>query len=367
MTVIGIAGCTALLLTGFGLRDSINDIIDLQFGEIIHYNTDISLENDASEQSLATLTAFLSNSPDVSEFTQVHLENMMVNTPSSKDWNVNMVVPQEVSGLSKLISFRERESGSALTFDENSVIINEKLATTLGIKVGDTLNLFAQDNMGNASGASYQLCVTGITENYVLNYVYMGPRIYQQTFGKTPFYESVLANCLLSVENRADFEASLQALPDIKTISFNDEVISAYKSMLKSVNLVVVVLVVAAAALSFIVLYNLTNINIGERQREIATLKVLGFTAKEVKAYIFREVVILTLIGALVGLFLGIFMESFVVVTAEVDQVMFGRIIHTPSFFISFIITMVFSWIVMFAMRKRLHSVNMVESLKSVE
>ena len=159
----------------------------------------------------------------------------------------------------------------------------------------------------------------------------------------------------------------MRAIDGVKTVAYNDEVIDAYKSMLKSVGLIVIVLVVAAAALAFIVLYNLTNINITERQREIATLKVLGFTPREVSAYIYRETMLLSVIGCAVGLVLGVFMEGFVVVTAEVDQVMFGRTIHAASFVIAFLLTMLFTVLVMLAMRRKLARVDMVESLKSNE
>ena len=166
---------------------------------------------------------------------------------------------------------------------------------------------------------------------------------------------------------RSSLSDELLSIESVRTVGYNDETIDSYEKMLGSVNSIVVVLVVAAAALAFVVLYNLTNINITERQREIATLKVLGFTTREVDAYIFREIMLLTVIGCLVGLVFGVFMENFVVVTAEVDQVMFGREIHAMSFVIAFLLTMAFAVLVALAMRRKLAKIDMVESLKSIE
>ena len=186
----------------------------------------------------------------------------------------------------------------------------------------------------------------------------MTPETYARTFGEEPDNLTVYARATTDEGERSALSEALRATGAVDTVAFNDEVIDSYKQMLRSVNMVVVVLVVAAAALAFIVLYNLTNINITERAREIATLKVLGFTPREVNAYIFREIVLLAMLGALVGL---------VVVTAEVDQVMFGRTIHWDSFVIAFVLTMVFTAVVMLVMRPKLAHIDMVESLKSNE
>ena len=204
-------------------------------------------------------------------------------------------------------------------------------------------------------------------ENSIYNYAFIGPARYEQLMGEEPPYSTALAIATSDADLRAELSRELDGLDAVKTVAYNDETIDAYRDMLSSVNMIVVVLVVAAAALAFIVLYNLTNINITERVREIATLKVLGFTPREVDAYIYRETALLSIIGSLAGLVLGVWMESFVVVTAEVDQVMFGRVIHPASFLIAFALTMLFTVFVMVAMRRKLAGVNMVESLKSNE
>ena len=247
------------------------------------------------------------------------------------------------------------------------MLISEKLATRLGVSVGDSIELFDEDAIGNATGDGRLVRVAGIMENYVSQYVLMSPGLYESVMGEAPAYATLFANVGEGDSLREAFSDDLLATDGVKTVTYNDETIESYRSMLKSVDSVVVVLVVAAALLAFVVLYNLTNINITERVREIATLKVLGFTPHEVNAYIYRETLLLALIGAAFGLALGVAMEGYVVVTAEVDQVMFGRDIHLLSFAIAFALTMVFSVIVTVAMKGKLRKVDMVESLKSVE
>jgi putative ABC transport system permease protein len=207
--------------------------------------------------------------------------------------------------------------------------------------------------------------VTGVTEYYVGDALFLGKGAYRQAMGATCEWNAAFAGTDPSV--RDALNDALMAGKNVQTVAFNDETIDTYRTMLQSVNIIVVVLVAAAALLSFIVLYNLININITERRREIASLKVLGFTPWEVNSYIFREVLLLTLIGAAIGLVLGVFLEGFVVATAEVDYVMFGREIHAWSFAAAFVLTIVFTCVVMFFMRAKLAAIDMVESLKSVE
>ena len=199
------------------------------------------------------------------------------------------------------------------------------------------------------------------------HYVFLGAEAYERAFGKPPVYTATYALMDADPGARAAFSDEVRAIDGVKTVAYNDEVVDSYRTMLRSVNMIVVVLVVAAAALAFIVLYNLTNINITERQREIATLKVLGFAPREVDLYIYREIILLTLLGALVGLAFGVVLAGSVISTAEVDYVMFGRDIHATSYVVAVVVTIVFAVIVMLAMRPKLAKVNMVESLKSNE
>lgn len=367
MTVIGIAGCTALLLTGLGLHDAINDIIDLQYGEIIKHNAVISIEDDADENDVSALQDVIERSGCVESSTRAYIKTMLASGPRANDKRIDIVVPEDPVAFAQMKEIRTRTTHEPVTFVPGQALLNEKLAQELGLTVGDTIHVAHQDAMGNATNEVFEVTIGGLYENYIYNYLYLDEDTYEQVFGERAPMNSRYVNVVTDEMSRENLDNMLHAIPSVKTIAYNDEVIDTYRTMLRSVDLIVVVLVVSAALLAFIVLYNLTNINIEERIREIATLKVLGFTRGETNAYIFREIALLSLIGALVGLVLGIYLEGFVVTTAEVDQVMFGRAVHPPSFIAAFVLTLVFSGLSMLIMRPKLARVDMVESLKSIE
>lgn len=367
MTVIGIAGCTALLLTGWGLHDSIWDIIDKQYGPVVNYNVITKLDDEASEEEITAAEAYMASHADTEDLTRVHSANMQVSSVGHNELGVELVVPSNTDEFAKLLTIKNRLTQKLLDFDDSSVVLTEKLATTLDLKVGDSFTLYEQDEIGNALGKGYELTLTGIMENYIGNWAYIGKDAFTSSTNLPLNFATLYGRCTEDLDERAVLTDTLHDMEGVRTVTYNDETIDSYRKMLSSVDMIVVVLVVSAAALAFIVLYNLTNINITERRREIASLKVLGFTKREVYAYIFREITLLTLIGAAFGLVLGVFLESFVCVTAEVDYVMFGRDIHTTSFVISFVMTLLFTAFVMLFMRHKLNSIDMVESLKSVE
>lgn len=367
MTVIGIAGCTALLLTGLGLSNAINDIIDKQFGEITKYNAVVTLADDLSSEEQRRIDDLLDDGSLVTAHTLAMRQNMLAGGPDEQDKRMELVVPEDPASFDRFVALNTRVGHHPVKLDDDGLVLTEKLAAELGVRAGDAVTLTEQDAIGNATGTSYEATVTGIVENYVYHYAYMGPALYEQLMGKAPDYRTVLAVTTSDPDLRVQFSNDLLAAGGVKTVAYNDETIDAYRDMMSSVNMIVVVLVTAAAALAFIVLYNLTNINITERMREIATLKVLGFTPREMNAYIFREIFLLAAIGCAVGLVLGVWMEGFVVVTAEVDQIMFGRAIHPTSFLLAFLLTMLFTVLVMLAMRGKLRRIDMVESLKSNE
>ena len=367
MTVIGIAGCKALLLTGLGLSNAINDIIDKQFGEITKYNAVVTLADDLSSEEQRRIDDLLDDGSLVTAHTLVMRQNMLAGGPDEQDKRMELVVPEDPASFDRFVALNTRVGHHPVKLDDDGLVLTEKLAAELGVRAGDAVTLTEQDAIGNATGTSYEATVTGIVENYVYHYAYMGPALYEQLMGKAPDYRTVLAVTTSDPDLRVQFSNDLLAAGGVKTVAYNDEAIDAYRDMMSSVNMIVVVLVTAAAALAFIVLYNLTNINITERMREIATLKVLGFTPREMNAYIFREIFLLAAIGCAVGLVLGVWMEGFVVVTAEVDQIMFGRAIHPTSFLLAFLLTMLFTVLVMLAMRGKLRRIDMVESLKSNE
>ena len=366
MAIIGIAGCTALLLTGLGLQNAINDIIDKQYGEVYSFNTIVRMDADEADQTAKDAVSDAVSSDD-QEFTWVSTENKIACAPDGgSEHRLELVCSQDPQQLQRFVQMRERAGGWPLTLDSGGAIISEKLASQLGVSVGDTLTLYDEDGIGNLVGDGHAVTVAGVMENYVSQYAYVTADVYEQAMGQPAEFATVYADLGEGVDRDA-FSDQLLAMDGVKTVTYSDETIDSYRTMLKTVDSVVVVLVVAAALLAFVVLYNLTNINITERAREIATLKVLGFTSREVDAYIFRETILLSVIGAAIGLVLGVFMEGFVITTAEVDQVMFGRDIHAASFAIAFALTMVFSGIVALAMRGKLRRIDMVESLKSNE
>lgn len=370
MAVIGIAGCTALLLTGLGLQNAINDIIDKQFGEIYHYNMVVREADDVSQEDASAVDGILADAGLESAHAAAHTENMLaacVDDPNGEQQRFELIVPEDSQQFSEYVTMRERVGHDPLSLDGEGVVISEKLANELGLSTGETMLLFDEDAVGNATGEGREVRVSGIMENYVSQYAFATPEAFGEISDEAPAFTTLFVKATEDEIQRSALSDELLAIDGVKTVGFNDETIESYRTMLKSVDAVVVVLVVAAAALAFVVLYNLTNINITERQREIATLKVLGFNTREVNAYIYRETLLLSAIGALVGCVLGIFMEGFVVVTAEVDQVMFGREIHALSFVIAFVLTMLFSVLVTLFMRKKLSDIDMVESLKSVE
>ena len=369
MACAGIAGCTALLLTGFGLHDSINDIIAKEFGPISHYQTTITVDEDISDESSERLEALLDDADVFTSHTAAHTETLITKTSDGADHRVSLVVPQDVDEFeSEYLTLRERVGARPLPLGDGSAILGEKLASTLGVRAGDTVRLFEEDETGNAVGDGFDVTVGGASEGYVWLPAYMSPAYYREVFGKDPAFTTIYAQeADASGEALREASAAIQAIDGVNTVGSIDDTIEYYETALQSVNAVVVVLIVAAALLAFVVIYNLTNINIEERMREVATLKVLGFTPHEVNAYIYRETLIIAAIGSAVGLALGIWLEGFVVATAEVDAVMFGRDIHAASFVLAFVLTMAFAGIVSAFMKRKLDGIDMVESLKSVE
>ena len=370
MTIIGIAGCTALLLTGLGLQNAINDIIDKQFGELYHYNTTVRMDadvTDAQRDAVVDRVAADSQGDHAWIFADNAVARIAGATDDDDDQRVEIDVPQDENAFGRLVTMRTRLGHEPLALTDDGALITEKLATRLGVKAGDVIAVYDEDTIGNATGEPREVRIDGVMEYYIGQVVIMSPEAYKKVFGQEPAPKALYAGVSEDAKVRSALSADVLGMDGAKTLIYNDETINSYRNMLKSVDSVVVVLVVAAALLAFVVLYNLTTINIAERVREIATLKVLGFKPHEVDAYIYRETLLLALIGAVAGLVLGVYMEGFVVVTAEVDQVMFGREIHPQSFLLAFALTMVFAVAVTVAMRGKLRRINMVESLKSVD
>lgn len=371
MTVIGIAGCTALLLVGFGLHDAIWDIINKQYVDITHYQMTVGLNDHANDLDVQHVKDVLNQHPEIEHIDRVHTAHMAATGEdnSLSSTHVDVVVPQSLDIFNQTITLKNRISGKQVPFDESSVVISEKLATLHHLRVGDTLVLFDRDKVGNSVGAGHKLTITGICENYVGTTVYVAPTIFAKISSSPVMYETLFIQApdLKPGEQQQNIASELHSCDDVSLVAFSDETISLYRNMISVVDYVVAVLIISAILLAFIVLYNLTNINIEERLREIASLKVLGFTKREIYAYIFREVFLLSLLGDVFGLGVGVYLERFVVATAEVDYVMFSRTIHLESFVIAFVLTLVFTGLILLIMTPKLNRIDMVESLKSVD
>lgn len=374
MTVVGISGCTALLLVGFGLHDAIWDIIDNQFGPIVRYDTAVSLDEGATADEVDAVAARLVADGRATDLAHAATVNLQLSSPlAGGPVSAQLIVPEDVPSFESALDLHDRLSGEGVPLEGKGVVLAEKTAAKLGVSVGDEVVLRAQDAVGNAVGEGRALTVSGVVENYVGDLAYLAPEAWDtlRSAGvvddEEPSFSTIYASTDDDPSYRAGLADELAEAGPVSTVAFVDETVGMYRDMLSAVDMIVVVLIVSAAALAFIVLYNLANINVDERVREIATLKVLGFRRGEVAAYVFREIFVLALLGDVLGLVLGTWLEGFVIVTAEVDLVMFGRVIHLASYACAFVLTLVFAGLVMLAMRRKLDGVDMVESLKSVD
>lgn len=365
MTVVGIAGCTALLVTGFGLHDSISDIVEKQFDELAHYQMLVSLQ-DKSALDGRDLSAILEDDSKITGWLAMTQEDGTVvpGEDGGEEDNVYITVPSDTGALNDYFTFRQRTTGEPVPFEEGSVIITEKLAERQNLDVGDVITV------ENADGETASFTITGVCENYVYHYIYMSEDVYRDAFGKDPEVNLLycsLADGVDTPEAEDELSTALLKCRDVAGAQFTHEITASFSQSLDSINYIVVVLIIAAGALAFVVLYNLTNINITERSKELATIKVLGFYDGEVGAYIYRETSVLTLIGTVCGLLFGIALHTFVIRTAEVDMVMFGRSIYPMSFVWSALLTIVFSLLVNLVMYRKLKNISMVESMKAPE
>nr|WP_294409197.1 FtsX-like permease family protein [uncultured Blautia sp.] len=360
MTIFGIAGSMGLMLVGFGLYDSIMDIAILQYDQIQHYDAMVINDEDATDSQERDLLKFLDGNSEIDHYTRVQLTKMTA--PKEKgNVSVYVYVPENLENFKEDVTLRDRKSHEQYELTDDGAVICEKTASLMGVKAGDEITL-EKDNR------KYKVKITAVTENYMGHYVYMTPSCYEKTFGEKPEYSSTVYT--MKEDAGSDLETignEVLKYPAALSISYTSSTAGQVERMLGSLGAVIWVLIISAGMLAFVVLYNLNNINITERQRELATLKVLGFYDGEVSQYVFRENILLSIIGILVGAVFGIFLHRYVITTVEVDAVMFGRNIKTPSFIYSGIITFGFSMFVNMVMHFKLKKIDMVESLKSVE
>ena len=354
MTIIGISGCTALILAGFGLRDSIKDIAEYQYGRVFEYDLVVSLNKEDEE-----LVNLVKNSDIVESVSLTDSLSGSISAEGIKR-DTSIIVVENTEDFKNIANLRDIDSGNIIDLSNEGVLISDKLASLLEIEKGENITLTDSDNN------EFEYKVLGIVENYIGHYVYINKDLYESK--ENDFNINTLF--IKYKEGNNDNEAFEEMLLDdnsVTSITVVENSLEHVRDLLKSLDLVVMILIVSSALLAFVVLYNLANVNISERVREIATLKVLGFYDKEVDNYINRESIILTCIGILIGLIAGVFLTGFVISTCETENMRFARNILLHSYIYSILITSVFSIIVNFATHFVLKKINMVESLKSIE
>ena len=363
MTVIGIAGCGALITAGFGIKDSVQSIIDNQYGQIIHYDNILVFNKNADSDARNNLSDKISSDEYYKSSLMDYAYTAEVKIPgSADDYSTEITVVNDTSAYMDYVTFRTRRSKKTIELDDSGVIISEKLAKDLNVKAGDNVLIHDEDNK------QATVKVSGVMEMYINNYIFMTSEYYSQVFGYTPDNNRILG---ILTSDGDDIQSVIgdRYLTDnnVKSLTFVKANITRFENMIQSLDLVTWVLIISAGMLAFVVLYNLTNVNISERIREIATIKVLGFYDREVGEYVYRENIILTLIGGVFGLLLGMALHAYIMTTIELDGVMFGTKINISSFLISYGITILFSLLINIFMYPSLKKIPMVESLKSVE
>ena len=357
MTILGIAGCTALTMAGFGIYSSISVILDKQYSEIFNYDLIVVLDSDAGEYTLETVDKALEEDENTTENVELYMKSLSYKGIG----DTSLVVAKDTTKLADVVKFNDRVTGDPLELTDDGVIITERFAELSGLSSGDEFTF-------TCGGEEITAKVSAVTENYTLHFVYMTENLYEKLCGAKPSYNTYFTIMKdTGDEAQKEMGERLMSLDGVQALSFVKDNRESFGNTVKNLNYVVILIIVSAAMLAFVVLYNLTNINITERIREIATIKVLGFYDNEVSAYVFRENILLTLIGDAIGLGAGVWLHRFVIQVAQTDSVMFGRTLPLWCFAAAFVLTLIFALLVDFIMHFRLKKVSMVESLKSVE
>ncbi|MCD7774465.1 MAG: FtsX-like permease family protein [Clostridiales bacterium] len=373
MTILGIAGCTALILASIGLYTSINDLMKKQYDSDGISQYDIQLVFSENQNEDSALMQLVSSD---SRITSIMLSSMQSVTGGSgnseKTEDVYLFVPKDASALSSYIKLQNRSTGNTLELSDSGAIVTEKFADDMNVSVGDCVWVELAD------GTRVDIPVAGITENYTFSYIYLTVDLYQYLFQEEVTYnyaigtvsDTVLSDSVSSNNEetqKARLSTDLMSYEGINAVSYTDGTVDALNEVIGVLSIIIIIFIAAAAILAFVVLYNLSNINVEERQRELATIKVLGFHDKEVSAYVYRESIVMTFIGIILGLVLGIFVHQILITYCSVDTVMFVQTLTWYDYVIAAVLTMLFALIVNFIMHKKMKKIDMVESLKSVE
>ena len=358
MTVAGIGGCAALIVTAFGVRGSIMGVMEEQFDVLYHYSAQVGLVDEITPLKLEEVEDTLSESGLVDDSLACRVETVTAQSESyTLDCYLQTTPSQEE--LSRFVELRHRTDDVPVTLPDDGAVITEKMASLLGVEVGDTITLDGESRV--------TITVADITEHYVQHYIYVSDTYYETLFGEAPTANTVLVDFPVEESGAGELESQLVSLDGVSSLTLLSDTADTFSSSMESVDYAVILIIFCAAALAFVVLMNLTNINITERLRELATLKVLGFYNREVSAYIYRENAILTVFGVLAGMVLGKFLHQWLILTVEVDMVMFDRVLDLSSYLWAAVLTVVFSLAVNLTARRKLRDLDMVEALKRVE
>ena len=358
MTIIGIFGCTSLIVTGFGIKDSIKTIVPSQFEKVFSYNMQVSVKDDISEETEQNLVAELRENSQVQKAIETDMTSVTaVNGENEED--VQVIIPRD--NFDGVINLYDAKSKKTVELQENEICLTDKCAQLLGVKAGDTIKLKDDNKEIDAK-------ISNIVENYVSHYIYMSKATYENLFGEKYNTNVIfLKNVDLTEAEEDELITNLMSKEGVSSATRISSMMGMIDDTLKSLNYVVIVLIVSAGLLAFVVLYNLANVNISERIRELATIKVLGFYDKEVYDYVTRETIILTIIGIVLGLFGGYFLNYYLIGTCEINTLRFCKIVEPISYLYAVIITVVFTMIVNIVTYFALKKIDMIESLKSVE
>lgn len=365
MTIIGVAGCTALLFMGFGIKDSITQIKPLQYNEIIHYNLAPIIDVEADKSDIDKVNEVLKTDENIDKHTDVRYESGLVELSERPDQEVSIITVFDDIAFKEFVTLRNRKDGKPISLSNSEIVLTEKLATLLNLKVGDDFSLEDSDNDVR------KLKVEAITENYVNHGIYLTPEAYKEIFGKDPVINAklLIMNNKNSTNEKVISGLVSKLMSQKAVLSIVDMTRVNYQigELLNSLNLIVLVLIAISSTLAIVVLYNLTNINVSERIRELSTIKVLGFYSMEVTSYVYRETFFLTLIGIIGGYFAGHVLHWFIINALVPENIMMSPRVLLSNYIVSAVITLVLSIIVMFLMHRKLRKVDMVEALKAIE
>ena len=363
MTLFGVGGCMALLLVGLGIRDSVSAMANNQYGEVLKYDGIVSVDSTLTRAQRRAMLSDVSDISDITDYIQANRTMVYATGKVSDEKNAYLIIPRDTDKFEEYISICERGSlVDELELSDEGVIITEKYAKLLGVSIGDSIYV----RHSESDAYPKEIKVVGITENYIFNYIYMTPKLYQSLYNVSA-ETNVLMLKMEDAANTEDISSRLLKIKGVNSVTMNADELGELNTVINSLYFIVILMIVAAAILAFVVLYNLNNINISERHRELATLKLLGFYDKELSAYVYRENVVLTILGTILGIFLGIVLHRFVMITVETDVYMFGRELQPLSIVIGAVLTIIFALATNLIMYFRLKRIDMIESLKSVE